>query len=181
MKRIVLSLSLAIAIIFAGSAYAQTVDQKSKETKTATQTQVKTEAQKADPAQLQQQKAQQNPKNKPLNPQEKATKAVERIGQKVKDLTPDQVKKLTELHVKSYTQMDKDKLAFKDDKVKTQEAMKAESKKLNEGIKGILTPEQVKAYTAANEKQKTDSNAAKKADKKPVPATETAPVKEEKK
>jgi len=181
MKKIILSVTLALAIIFGSSAYAQTLDQKSKEASSAVKTEVKTDAQKADPNQLKQQNPQQNPERKKLTPQEKATKAIERITKKVKDLTPDQVKKLTDLHVKSYTQMDKDRAALKDDKVKTQEAMKTETQKLNDGIKGILTPEQSKAYTAPGDKPKTDPNAPKNIDKKPAPAKETAPVKEEKK
>lgn len=181
MKRSILSFTLALAIIFGSSAFAQTIEQKSKEAAPAVKTEVNTETQKADPNQLKQQNPQQKPEHKKLTPPEKATKAVERISQKVKDLTPDQVKKLTDLHVKSYTQMDKDRAALKDDKVKSQEAMKTETQKLNDGIKGILTPEQFKAYTAPSDKPKTDPNAAKNVDKKPVPATETAPVKEEKK
>jgi hypothetical protein len=181
MKKVILSFTLAFAIIFGSSAYAQTLDQKSKEAAPAIKKEVKTEAQKADPGQLKQQNPQQNPEHKKLTPQEKATKVVERISQKVKDLTPDQIKKLTDLHVKSYTQMDKDRAALKDDKVKTQEAMKTETQKLNDGIKGILTPEQFKAYTAPSDKPKTDPNAAKKTDKKPAAAKETTPVKEEKK
>ena len=181
MKRIILSLTLALAIIFGSSAYAQTLDQKSKEASSAVKTGVKTETQKADPNQLKQQNPQQNPERKKLTPQEKATKAIERITKKVKDLTPDQVKKLTDLHVKSYTQMDKDRAALKGDQVKIQEAMKTETQKLNDGIKGILTPEQFKAYTKPSDKPKTDPNSAKNVDKKPAPAKETAPVKEEKK
>ncbi len=158
MKKLVLSLSLALAVLFAGTTYAQTLDKKSNETK-------------APARELKQQNPQEKQERKQLTPEEKAKKAVDRIAEKVKDLTPDQVKKLTQLHLTSYTQMDKDKVTYKEDKVKMQEAMKANMQKINDGIKSTLTPEQMKVYNEAKQAKRAE-NDAKKATEKAAPAKE---------
>jgi hypothetical protein len=152
MKKFILSLSIALAVLFACTSYAQTLDKKSNETK-------------APSKELKQQNPQEKQERKQLTPAEKAKKSVDRIAELVKTLTPEQVKKLTDLHLTSYTQMDKDKVALKDDKVKLQESMKANNQKINDGIKSILTADQTKVYTEAKKAKRAENDAKKPADK----------------
>jgi len=164
MKKIIVTLSLALAIVFAGSAYAQTLDKKSNDTKKP-QKEVKM------------QNTQQQPEHKMMTPEEKAKKSVDKIAERVKDLTPEQVKKLTALHVTSYEQLDKDREANKADKEKMQAAMKASFEKMNDGIKNILTPEQFKVYKEARQQKKAEGDMKKK-DEMKNPPKESKPQKE---
>ncbi len=175
MRKFILSLSLAVAIIFAGQINAQTLDQKSKATTTP-----KTEVKPIDQNQVKQQNPELKHAQKPLTTEEKAKKSVDKIASKVKDLSPDQIKKLTELHTTTYAEYNKIREANKDNPEKAQEAMKANMQKLNAGIKNTLTPEQFTVYSAANQ-AKIDAKATKTIDPKAAPAKEKAPPKDEKK
>jgi len=177
MKKTFLSLVISSVIIISGTAFAQKqeVKQEAKPVlKESVKTEKKSEANPQAPGQVKQrgENRQASPRS---TPEERAKMAVERIGNKVKDLTDDQKTKLTALHLDAYTQMDKDRAAHKDDQEKLKTASKANSDKLRDGLKSILTADQYKAYTTPPPRPAKQEQPAPTDQVKPKPQQETKP------
>lgn len=172
MKKVLLTLGLAMSVVLAGNAYGQDVDKKSNETKPV-QKEVKATDQQTPAIKTTQQQPQNKPAPKQMSTEERAKKQVERISTKVKDLTPEQTKKLTDLHKTSLDQLEKDKVTYKDDKEKMKDVMKGNYERINNGIKEILTPEQFKTYTEAS--RPPQNPGTEKNTGKPQPPKEAKP------
>lgn len=179
MKTIILSFVLTVSIVLSGTLYAQTKEQKQEPTKTEQKNDVKVQTA---PQSTQTPQTQPNAQSKPAAPKstpaDRAKMATDRISAKVPDLTADQKTKLTAVHLDAYTQMDKDRTAYKDDQEKLKASSKANSDKLKEGVKGILTPEQYKLYTTPPPKPEGQTTPPKQDVAKPKPVEQTKPATE---
>jgi hypothetical protein len=137
MKRIILSMFVgAILISTTTLGFAQ-------DAKKATDTKAVTKEAKQEP------KAEAKPAQPPKMPsyEERADMVIKQMGEKIKDLSPDQKTKLKAFYVKNYKAADADRETYKGDMEKMRESAKARWSKTTEELKGILTKEQWESYT----------------------------------
>lgn len=180
MKKVISVALVAAFVLTAGGSFAQ--DKPAKDPK-ATKKEVKAEKkevkaekkevkaeQKAAPAQAS--------KTRPTPPQmpsmdERAKQSVERLATRIKDLSPEQVKKLTDIHLASFKQAEADKELSKTDMEKFKEAQKTRVTKMREDIKSVLTEAQWKVYTTPPARPTNPPDgAAKKVEVKDAPKVE---------
>ena len=136
MKKAIILAIFAGAILAFGPAFSQEKKEVKKDAKTATSA---TQAPQPGKTTMQ---------PPAMTPEKRAEQALIRISEKVKDLTPEQKKKLTDIHVASFTQADKDRELAKTDMEKFKEVSKARVIKMRDDIKGVLTDAQWKVYSA---------------------------------
>jgi hypothetical protein len=161
MKKVIGVAMLAAFVMFASASFAQ--DKAVKDQK-ATKQEVKVEK-KDVPAEAS------NVKPAPKMPsmEDRAKQSVDRLAERVKDLTADQKKKLLDIHLASFKQADADKELAKTDMEKYKEASKARVTKMRDEVKAILTEAQWKVYTTPPPRPANPEDASKKVEVKDAP------------
>ncbi len=161
MRKAIGTAFLAGLFMFAGSAFAQ--DKAAKDQKAVKQ-EVKAEKKNV-PAEA----ANQKPAPKMPSMEERAKQSVDRLAERVKDLTDDQKKKLLDIHIASFKQADADKELAKTDMEKYKEASKARVGKMRDEVKAVLTEAQWKVYTTPPPRPANPEDASKKIEVKEAP------------
>lgn len=161
MRNVMGTAFLAGLIMFTGSAFAQ--DKAAKDPKAVKQ-EVKAEKKNV-PAEA----ANQKPTPKMPSMEERAKQSVDRLAERIKDLSDDQKKKLLEVHIASFKQADADKELAKTDMEKYKEASKARVGKMRDEVKAILTEAQWKVYTTPPPRPANPEDASKKIEVKEAP------------